>query len=160
MTYNLMSKHMEKQIQISQKNNAVLNRNEWLPLATQLAGAYIQKHPMPIDDIGPIIQKCIQILIQVDQALGPAYNRTARPPAVPIEESVTGDYLVCLEDGKRMRMLKRHLRTMYNMSIEEYKERWGLPNDYPMVAPNYARQRSSIAKNLGLGRVGRKVNAI
>ena len=72
-------------------------------------------------------------------------------PAVPVRRSITPDYLVCLEDGKRLKMLKRHLKTAYNMSPEEYRERWGLPSDYPMVAPNYAKHRSNLAKKIGLG---------
>jgi predicted transcriptional regulator len=73
-------------------------------------------------------------------------------PAVPPRRSITPDYLICLEDGKRLKMLKRHLRTTYNMSPDEYRARWGLPPDYPMVAPNYAAQRSEFAKKIGLGR--------
>jgi predicted transcriptional regulator len=73
-------------------------------------------------------------------------------PAVPIRRSVTPDYLVCLEDGKKLKMLKRHLRTTYNMTPEEYRAKWNLPPDYPMVAPNYAKQRSDFAKQIGLGR--------
>ncbi len=72
-------------------------------------------------------------------------------PAVPIKKSVFPDHIVCLEDGKKLKMLKRHLKTAYNMSPEQYRERWGLPLDYPMVAPNYARHRSSLAKKIGLG---------
>jgi predicted transcriptional regulator len=77
-------------------------------------------------------------------------------PAVPIEESVHEDYIVCLEDGKKLQMLKRHLKTVYNMSIEQYKEKWGLSAEYPVVSPNYAKRRSSIAKSSGLGQIGRK----
>lgn len=72
-------------------------------------------------------------------------------PAVPVKRSIYPDYIVCLEDGKKLKMLKRHLKTAYNMSPEQYRERWGLPPDYPMVAPNYARHRSSLAKKIGLG---------
>ena len=77
-------------------------------------------------------------------------------PAVPIKKSVTPDYLICLEDGKKLKMLKRHLKTAYGMTPEEYREKWGLPADYPMVSPNYARQRSQLAKEIGLGRQARK----
>jgi len=75
---------------------------------------------------------------------------------VPINKSVTPDYIICLEDGKRLKMLKRHLKTAYNMTPEEYRERWGLPGTYPMVAPNYAKQRSKLAKEIGLGNSGRR----
>ncbi|MCX8507143.1 MAG: MucR family transcriptional regulator, partial [Alphaproteobacteria bacterium] len=73
-------------------------------------------------------------------------------PAVSVRKSVQPDYIICLEDGKKLKMLKRHLRTMYNMSPEDYRAKWGLPSDYPMVAPNYAQQRSDFAKQIGLGR--------
>jgi predicted transcriptional regulator len=76
-------------------------------------------------------------------------------PAVPVKKSVTPEHIICLEDGKKLKMLKRHLKTAYNMTPEEYRERWGLPSDYPMVAPNYARQRSRLAKDIGLGTKGK-----
>jgi predicted transcriptional regulator len=75
-------------------------------------------------------------------------------PAVPVRKSVTPDYLICLEDGKKLKMLKRHLRSTYNLTPDEYRAKWGLPPDYPMVAPNYAEQRSAFAKRIGLGRTG------
>ena len=83
-------------------------------------------------------------------------KRSGPQPAVPIKKSVTPDYVVCLEDGKKLKMLKRHLKTQYNMTPEEYRERWGLPVDYPMVAPKYAEQRSRLAKEIGLGTKGRR----
>jgi predicted transcriptional regulator len=79
-------------------------------------------------------------------------------PAVPVKKSITPDYIVCLEDGKKLKMLKRHLKTAYGMSPEDYRERWGLAADYPMVAPNYARQRSRLAKEIGLGTSGRSTS--
>jgi predicted transcriptional regulator len=86
----------------------------------------------------------------------PVVTEERPQPAVAIKKSVTPDYIVCLEDGKKLKMLKRHLKTAYNMSPEEYRDRWGLPADYPMVAPNYARQRSSLAKQIGLGTRARR----
>jgi predicted transcriptional regulator len=80
-------------------------------------------------------------------------------PAVPLKKSVNADYIVCLEDGKKLKMLKRHLKTAYNMTPEAYRERWGLAPDYPMVAPNYARQRSRLAKEIGLGTRARRTRA-
>ena len=81
----------------------------------------------------------------------------ARPePAVAIKKSITPDYIVCLEDGKKLKMLKRHLKTAYNLTPDQYRERWDLPLDYPMVAPNYAKTRSSLAKKIGLGTRGRR----
>lgn len=88
---------------------------------------------------------------------GGGERQVERPtPAVPVKRSVTPDHIVCLEDGKKLKMLKRHLKTAYNMSPDEYRERWGLPADYPMVAPNYAAARSALAKKMGLGRKRRK----
>ena len=80
----------------------------------------------------------------------------AKEPAVPVRRSITPDFLICLEDGRKFKSLKRHLRTKYNMSPEEYRAKWGLPKDYPMVAPNYAKARSDLAKQMGLGQGGRK----
>jgi len=105
------------------------------------------------------------VLIQnVHGALSGLGAPTAEPevkqePAVSVRSSVKPDYIVCLEDGKKLKMLKRHLKTAYNMSPEAYRERWGLPPDYPMVAPNYARQRSRLAKEIGLGTRARRARA-
>ena len=91
------------------------------------------------------------------QGLGTQAPQPDRPkPAVSVKKSITPDYIVCLEDGKQLKMLKRHLKTAYNMSPEDYRERWGLPADYPMVAPNYAERRSALAKKIGLGTKRRK----
>ena len=83
----------------------------------------------------------------------------APKPAIPVKKSITPDHIVCLEDGKKFKSLKRHLRTQYNMTPEQYRERWGLPSDYPMVAPNYAKARSQLAKDMGLGQQRRKRRA-
>lgn len=88
--------------------------------------------------------------------LNSVLKNIAQKPSVVIEKSITPDYLICLEDGKQLKMLKRHLKRFYNMSPEEYKAKWGLPADYPMVAPNYANQRSEIAKQFGLGKTTKK----
>ena len=90
------------------------------------------------------------------EATRPAVGGTVAPsekpqPAVPVKKSVTPDYIICLEDGKKLKMLKRHLKTAYNLTPDDYRERWGLPRDYPMVPPNYAKHRSSLAKKIGLG---------
>ncbi len=92
--------------------------------------------------------------------LGPEEAAPRPEPAVPIKQSVKPEYIVCLDDGKKLKMLKRHLKTAYNMTPDDYRKRWGLPSDYPMVAPNYAATRSKLAKKIGLGRrAGTKVNA-
>jgi predicted transcriptional regulator len=92
-------------------------------------------------------------------SVGNVVSPSERPkPAVPVKKSVFPDYIVCLEDGKKLKMLKRHLKTAYRMTPEEYRERWGLPPDYPMVAPNYARHRSNLAKEIGLGTTRRNAS--
>lgn len=136
--------------------NAALDRKELLEAATQLAGAYLQANPMPVEEIGGVVQTCVEVLTELNKSFCSVRIRLPAMPAVPIEDSVTDDYVVCLEDGKRLRMLKRHLSTVYKMSVEEYKERWGLGPDYPIVAPSYARRRSAIAKSTGLGKSGRR----
>ena len=105
----------------------------------------------PATQIPEVISTVYGSLCKLD---GSAANGRSRPPKapVPIRRSVTPDYIVCLEDGKKLKMLKRHLRTVYGMTPEEYRAKWGLPSDYPMVAPNYSRQRSAFAKKIGLGR--------
>ncbi|AGH97713.1 MucR family transcriptional regulator [Micavibrio aeruginosavorus] len=125
-----------------------------LALTTEIVAAHLSNNQVGTDEIPMLIQKVYKTLSNVN---GDAPVMSERPqPAVPIKRSVTPEYIVCLEDGKKLKMLKRHLKTAYNMSPEEYRERWGLPADYPMVAPSYARQRSKLAKDIGLGTRGRK----
>ncbi len=124
-----------------------------LALTTDIVSAHLANNQLPADDIPGLIQKIYRTManLNVDNA-----GMSERPqPAVPIKKSVTPDYIICLEDGKKMKMLKRHLKTAYDMTPESYRERWGLPADYPMVAPNYAKQRSKLAKDIGLGTTGR-----
>jgi predicted transcriptional regulator len=111
-----------------------------------------------VGDLAQLINQVYQSLANIGSA--PAAAPASRPqPAVSLKKSIQPDYLVCLEDGKKLKMLKRHLKTAYNMSPETYRERWGLPPDYPMVAPNYARQRSRLAKEIGLGTRARRGSA-
>lgn len=125
------------------------NKEELLGLTTQIVSAYLSNNTVAANEIPGVIDQVYKTLNTVK---GESYMTAARPqPAVPIKRSVTPDYIVCLEDGKKLKMLKRHLKTAYNMTPEEYRERWGLPADYPMVAPNYAEQRSKLAKDIGLG---------
>jgi len=119
-----------------------------LALTAKIVAAHVSNNPVPLSDLPGLIH-------QVHQALTGVGSNTAaavRPqPAVPVKKSVLPDYIVCLEDGKKLKMLKRHLKTAYNLTPEQYRERWGLPADYPMVAPNYAKQRSQLARDVGLG---------
>ena len=127
------------------------NKPALIELATQIVAAYVGKNPVEQAELPKLI-------MQVHRALEEAAAGPQRPeaavelkPAVNIKKSVTPDYLICLEDGKKFKSLKRHLRTHFNLSPEQYREKWGLPPDYPMVAPNYATSRSKLAKNMGLG---------
>ena len=122
-----------------------------LALTTKIVSAYIGKNAMPGTELPTLIDRVFQSLASV--ATGSAAVPQERPaPAVPVKKSVFADHIVCLEDGKKMKMLKRHLMTSYGMTPEAYRERWGLPPDYPMVAPSYAEKRSTLAKTIGLGR--------
>ncbi|MFP4313952.1 MAG: MucR family transcriptional regulator [Alphaproteobacteria bacterium] len=126
---------------------------ELLHLTTEIVSSYVSHNTVGTHEITPVIENVFKTL----SGLGQESNILAdRPqPAVPIKKSIQPDYLICLEDGKKLKMLKRHLKTAYDMSPEEYRERWGLPADYPMVAPNYAERRSKLAKDIGLGTKGR-----
>lgn len=127
-----------------------LNNAELLSLVTELASAYLANNAVEISEIPEVIEQSYLALTQVS---GPNIGPMNRPePAVPLNQSVHDDYIICLEDGKQLKMLKRHLKSAYNMTPEQYRERWGLPADYPMVAPNYAKRRSSLAMEIGLGR--------
>jgi len=124
------------------------NHNELLELTTEIVSAHVSNNTLPVNELPQLIQDVYRTL----SAVGGVPIANERPqPAVPVKKSVTAEYIVCLEDGKKLKMLKRHLKTAYDMTPDEYRERWGLPRDYPMVAPNYAKHRSSLAKKIGLG---------
>jgi len=127
--------------------------DELLGLTTDIVSSYLSGNNVAASEIPGIIERVYRTLAGVGAPTSPMADRPA--PAVPIKKSVTPDYIVCLEDGKKLKMLKRHLKSAYNMTPEQYRERWGLGADYPMVAPNYAEKRSKLAKNIGLGK-GRK----
>ncbi len=129
------------------------SREELLAFTTEIVSSYLENNTMPAAEIPAVIEQVFKTLANVNTDVNMTMDRPQ--PAVPIKKSVTPDYIVCLEDGKKLKMLKRHLKTAYGMSPEEYRERWGLPADYPMVAPNYAEQRSQLAKDIGLGTRGR-----
>ena len=119
-----------------------------LGLTAQIVSAHVSNNSVTPDALATLIQDVYRTLSNV----GREPSQPDKPqPAVPVKRSVFPDHIVCLEDGKKLKMLKRHLKTAYNMSPEQYRDRWGLPPDYPMVAPNYARHRSSLAKKIGLG---------
>jgi len=125
-------------------------KSELVELTTEIISAYVSNNTVVAGDLPAMIA-------DVYEALSKASAKASHPlkeemkPAVPIKKSVMPDYIICLEDGKKFKSLKRHLRTHYNLTPEEYREKWGLPHDYPMVAPNYAAARSELAKKMGLG---------
>lgn len=122
-----------------------------LRLATNIVSAYVSNNPVPVADLPNMIKSVYSTLGGLSGA-SPSEGGTTQKPAVNIKKSITPEYIVCLEDGKRLKMLKRYLRSRYSLTPEEYRMKWGLPADYPMVAPNYAEQRSQFAKKIGLGR--------
>jgi predicted transcriptional regulator len=130
---------------------------ELLSLTTEIVAAHVSNNTVAANDLPQLISQVYQSLAGVGRAPVAAAERPQ--PAISVKKSVHPDYIVCLEDGKKLKMLKRHLKTAYNMTPEQYRERWNLPPDYPMVAPNYARQRSRLAKEIGLGTRGRKSSA-
>lgn len=124
---------------------------EVLRLATEIVAAYVSNNAIAAGDLPGMIRTIHSTLSNLDSGVNG--KEVDLVPAVPIKKSVTSDYIVCLEDGKKLKMLKRYLRSQYGLTPEEYRARWSLPHDYPMVAPNYAAQRSRLAKQIGLGRV-------
>ncbi len=128
--------------------------SELLALTSNIVAAHVSHNAVNVADLPRLIRDVHDTLSAVSSGTG---RESERPiPVVPVKKSVTPDFIVCLEDGKKLKMLKRHLKTAYNMSPEEYRARWGLSADYPMVAPNYAKQRSRLAKQIGLGTRSRR----
>lgn len=125
------------------------SRDELLRLAARIVSAYLANHRLPKGEIPTVIRDVHGALRDLAGPVGHA--GVAQRPAVPIQRSVTPDYLVCLEDGRKLKMLKRHLRSAYGLTPEQYRAKWGLGPDYPMVAPRYAKERSEFAKQIGLG---------
>ena len=126
---------------------------EIMELTAEIVSSYVSNNAVAGGDLAGVIQDVYRALA----TLGSVASQTERPkPSVPVKKSVMPDYIICLEDGKKLKMLKRHLMTAYSMTPEDYRERWGLPADYPMVAPNYAAARSQLAKQMGLGQQRRR----
>ena len=124
--------------------------NELLRLTAKIVASYVGNNSIGADQVPEIVRTVSTALKQIEQGdNGP--DKAVGKPAVPIRRSVTPDYIICLEDGRKLKMLKRHLRTTFGLTPDEYRTRWGLPADYPMVAPNYAKRRSEFAKKIGLG---------
>ena len=127
----------------------------FIDLTASIVSAYVGNNPTPAAELPALISQIHAALVRVSSGR-PEASQEPTKPAVSVKKSMTADYLVCLEDGKRFKSLKRHLRTQYSMTPEQYREKWGLPADYPMVAPNYAVARSQLAKKMGLGQQRRR----
>ena len=136
----------------SQENSLLIE------MTAGIVSAYVTKNSIVAPDLPRLIEQVHGALIAASHAATQPIKEDLKP-AVPVKRSVEDDYIVCLEDGMKFKSLKRHLRTKFNLSPDEYRSRWGLPYDYPMVAPNYARARSELAKKMGLGRVAKDKSA-
>ncbi|WP_293853262.1 MucR family transcriptional regulator [uncultured Alsobacter sp.] len=132
-----------------------LSAPNFIELAADIVSAYVSNNSVSATELTSLIGDVHGALLRVSSG-AVEVPAEAPKPAVSVKKSITPDYIICLEDGKKFKSLKRHLRTQYNMSPEEYREKWGLPADYPMVAPNYAQARSALAKQMGLGQQRRK----
>ena len=128
----------------------VIDKAELLSLTSEIVSSHVTNNAISMADLPDLIQSVFAKLS--DLAEGQIAEVEELVPAIPIKKSVTADYIICLEDGKKLKMLKRHLMTAYGMTPEDYRAKWGLKADYPMVAPNYARKRQELAKKIGLGR--------
>jgi predicted transcriptional regulator len=129
--------------------------SHFIELTADIVSAYVSNNTVPASDIPALINQVHSALMQVSTGRSDAPGEPLKP-AIPVKRSINPDYIVCLEDGKKFKSLKRHLRTQYNMTPEQYRDKWGLASDYPMVAPNYAAARSQLAKQMGLGQQRRR----
>jgi predicted transcriptional regulator len=125
-------------------------QSELIALTADIVSAYVSNNTIPAGDLPGLVRDVYAAMTRLDAAPAPVVVEPSKPAISP-KKSITAEYLICLEDGKKFKSLKRHLRTMYNLSPEQYREKWNLPADYPMVAPNYAEARSRLAKEMGLG---------
>jgi predicted transcriptional regulator len=132
-----------------------MNQANNIELAADIVSAYVSNNSVPAGELPGLINEVYSALLRVGAGSAAAPAEPLKP-AIPVKRSVTNDYIICLEDGKKFKSLKRHLRTQYGLSPEDYREKWGLPADYPMVAPNYAKARSNLAKQMGLGQQRRR----
>ncbi len=137
------------EMKAADSDTASVGHDDLIQNTTEIVSSFVANNSVPASELPALIKSVAETFRGIDSP-----NSAPEPtkPAVPVKKSVQPDFIVCLEDGKKLKMLKRHLRTAYDMSPDEYRERWGLPSNYPMVAPNYAKQRSKLAKKIGLGR--------
>lgn len=127
-----------------------IDKADLLQMTTDIVASYLSHNPVPADGVPDLIRSIYATMSDVSGRV--ERSETKQKPAVAVSKSVHDDYIVCLEDGKKLKMLKRYLRSQYNLSPDEYRRKWNLPSDYPMVAPAYSRKRSQFAKDIGLGR--------
>jgi predicted transcriptional regulator len=124
----------------------------YLELAAEIVAAFVSHNSLPPSELAGVIHSVHAALVGLGSGSAAPEVAIKKEPAVPIKKSVTRDFIICLEDGKKFQSLKRHIRTAYSLTPEEYRAKWGLPSDYPMVAPNYAERRSQLAMSMGLGK--------
>ena len=129
--------------------------NNHIELAAEIVSAYVSNNSVPASELATLLNDIHTAIVRVSTGAVAAVPEVAKPAVAP-KKSITNDYIICLEDGRKFKSLKRHLRTQYNMSPEQYREKWALPADYPMVAPAYAKARSALAKQMGLGQQRRR----
>lgn len=154
LAYNVVSEVpllQGKQDMRDESNSGSVSAEALLEITTEIVSSYVGNNAITADSLPDLIRSVYKTVGALGEAENEKLAEKAKP-AVPIGRSITEDYIICLEDGKKLKMLKRYLRSNYGLSPEEYRKRWGLPADYPMVAPNYARRRSDFAKQIGLGR--------
>ena len=131
------------------------NKNALIDMTAEIVSAYVGNNAITAAELPSLIQQVYVSLADVSQGIMVSDNEPLKP-AIAVKRSVSSDFIVCLEDGKKFKSLKRHLRAHYDMSPDEYRTKWGLPKDYPMVAPNYAKARSTLAKQMGLGQKSKR----
>ncbi len=134
------------------------NKNALIDMTAEIVSAYVGNNEISAAELPSLIQQVYVSLADVSQGVALSDNEPLKP-AIAVKRSISSDYIVCLEDGKKFKSLKRHLRAHYDMSPDEYRTKWGLPKDYPMVAPNYAQARSTLAKQMGLGQKSKRKKA-
>lgn len=131
-----------------------LNHPTYIAMAADIVAAYVSNNQVSVDNLGSLIAATYSTLTSLQKSTAPAVAAEQQKPAVSPKKSIQPDFIICLEDGRKFKSLKRHLRTKYDMSPEQYRAKWDLPKDYPMVAPSYAAARSNLAKAAGLGQTG------
>lgn len=139
----------------ARKNEVMDDKNTLIDMTAEIVSAYVGNNEVSASELPKLVQNVYNSLNDVSRGLSAADAEPAKP-AVSVKRSITPDYIICLEDGKKFKSLKRHLRAHYDMTPDEYRAKWGLDKDYPMVAPNYAKARSALAKQMGLGQKGRR----